>query len=64
MNTLSPGDKVLMVETGHFATLWQNMAKKFGLEVDFIPTNWRHGADPQIIEEKLKADAEQSDWSA
>lgn len=58
MNTLNPGDKVLMVETGHFATLWHNMAKKFGLEVDFVPTNWRHGADPQVIEEKLKADTE------
>lgn len=56
MNTLSPGDKVLMFETGHFATLWHNMAKKFGLEVDFVPTNWRHGADPKIVEEKLKAD--------
>jgi alanine-glyoxylate transaminase/serine-glyoxylate transaminase/serine-pyruvate transaminase len=56
MNTLSPGDKVLMFETGHFATLWHNMAKKFGLEVDFVPTNWRHGVDPQIVEDKLKAD--------
>ena len=56
MNTLSPGDKVLMFETGHFATLWANMAKKYGLEVDFVPTNWRHGADPQIVLEKLKQD--------
>ncbi|BDD87910.1 pyridoxal-phosphate-dependent aminotransferase family protein [Desulfofustis limnaeus] len=58
INTLSPGDKVLMFETGHFATLWCTMARKFGLEVDFVPTNWRHGADPQIVEEKLKADTE------
>ena len=58
MNTLSPGDKVLMFETGHFATLWYNMAKKFGLEVDFVPTNWRHGVDPQIVEDKLKEDVE------
>lgn len=58
MNTLSPGDKVLMFETGHFATLWHNMAIKFGLEVEFVPTNWRHGVDPQIVEEKLKADTE------
>ena len=58
MNTLSPGDKVLMFETGHFATLWYKMAKKFGLEVDFVPTNWRHGADPQIVEDKLRADTE------
>jgi alanine-glyoxylate transaminase/serine-glyoxylate transaminase/serine-pyruvate transaminase len=56
MNTLSPGDKVLMFETGHFATLWYTMAKKYGIEVDFVPTNWRHGADPQIVEEKLRAD--------
>jgi len=58
MNTLNPGDKVLMFETGHFATLWCKMAKKFGLEVDFVPTNWRHGVDPQIVLEKLKQDTE------
>ncbi len=58
INTLSPGDKVLMFETGHFATLWCTMARKFGIEVDFVPTNWRHGADPQIVEDKLKADTE------
>ena len=58
LNTLSPGDKVLMFETGHFATLWYKMARKFGLEVDFVPTNWRHGVDPQIVEEKLKEDTQ------
>lgn len=58
LNTLSPGDKVLMFETGHFATLWYKMAVKFGLEVDFVPTNWRHGVDPQIVEDKLRADTE------
>lgn len=58
MNTLSPGEKVLMFETGHFATLWHNMARKYGLEVDFVSTNWRHGVDPQIVEDKLKADVE------
>ena len=56
INTLNPGDKVLMFETGHFATLWHSMAKKFGLEVDFVPTNWRHGVDPQIVEDKLRQD--------
>ena len=56
LNTLNPGDKVLMFETGHFATLWHSMAKKFGLEVDFVPTNWRHGVDPQIVEDKLRED--------
>ena len=59
LNTLSPGDKVLMCETGHFATLWYKMAKKFGLQVDFVPTDWRHGVDPQIVEDKLKADSGQ-----
>jgi len=56
VNTLSPGDKVLMVETGHFATLWQKMALRFSLDVDFIPGDWRHGADPEAIEAKLAAD--------
>jgi alanine-glyoxylate transaminase/serine-glyoxylate transaminase/serine-pyruvate transaminase len=57
-NTLSPGDRVVMVETGHFATLWQKMAQKLGLEVDFIAGDWRRGADPEAIEKKLRADAE------
>ena len=53
VNTLSPGDRVLMVETGHFATLWRQMAGRLGLEVEFIPGDWRHGADPGAIEAKL-----------
>ena len=57
-NTLSPGDRVVMYETGHFATLWQKMAAKLGLEVDFIPADWRRGADPEAIEKKLRADPE------
>ena len=56
VNTLSAGDRVLMVETGQFATLWQGMAVRMGLEVDFIPTDWRHGVDPAVIEEKLVED--------
>src|SRR2546425_5299271 len=56
VNTLSPGDKVLMVETGHFATLWRGMAGRFGIEVDFVPGDWRHGADPAVIEAKLTDD--------
>src|SRR3569833_674489 len=56
VNTLSPGDKVLMVETGHFATLWRQMAAKWGIEVDFVPGDWRRGVDPAVIEEKLTAD--------
>ena len=46
VNTLSPGDKVLMVETGQFATLWKKMAEKLGLVTEFITTDWRIGADP------------------
>jgi len=57
VNTLSPGDRVLMYETGHFATLWQKMAAKLSLEVEFIPGDWRHGADPAAIEKQLRADS-------
>src|ERR687891_201626 len=58
VNTLSPGDRVLMAETGHFATLWQKMAAKLGVEVEFLPGDWRHGADPETIEKRLRADSE------
>ena len=58
VNSLSAGDRVLMAETGHFATLWQKMAAKLGLEVEFLPGDWRHGADPEAIEKRLLADAE------
>ena len=57
VNTLSPGDKVLMVETGHFATLWRNMAVRWGIDVEFMPGDWRHGADPAAIEAKLAQDS-------
>jgi alanine-glyoxylate transaminase/serine-glyoxylate transaminase/serine-pyruvate transaminase len=57
VNTLSPGDRVLMFETGHFATLWQKMATKLSLEVEFLPGDWRHGADPEAIEKRLRADS-------
>jgi len=56
VNTLSPGDRVLMVETGHFATLWHSMASKLGVAPEFIPGDWRHGADPAAIEAKLTQD--------
>jgi alanine-glyoxylate transaminase / serine-glyoxylate transaminase / serine-pyruvate transaminase len=56
VNTLSPGDKVLMVETGQFATLWKNMAVKLGLKPELIPTDWRIGADPAVIEARLRED--------
>jgi alanine-glyoxylate transaminase/serine-glyoxylate transaminase/serine-pyruvate transaminase len=56
VNTLSPGDKVLMFETGHFATLWNRMATKLGLVTEFIPTDWRRGADAAVLEAKLRED--------
>jgi alanine-glyoxylate transaminase / serine-glyoxylate transaminase / serine-pyruvate transaminase len=57
VNTLSPGDRVLCFETGHFATLWQEMARSLGLVVDFVPGDWRHGVDPAVVEERLRADS-------
>ncbi len=56
VNTLSPGDTVLMSETGQFAALWKRLAEKLGLVVDFIAGDWRHGADPAAIGAKLAAD--------
>src|SRR6476660_276983 len=56
VNTLSPGDRVLMFETGHFATLWRQMATRLGLDIDFVPGDWRHGVDPAALEAKLKED--------
>lgn len=57
VNTLSPGDKVLCFETGHFATLWREMADALGLVIDFVPGDWRHGVDPALVGEKLAADS-------
>jgi alanine-glyoxylate transaminase/serine-glyoxylate transaminase/serine-pyruvate transaminase len=56
VNTLSPGDRVLMAETGQFAVLWRGIAEKFKLDVDFMPGDWRRGASIEQIEERLKAD--------
>ena len=56
VNTLNEGDKVLMFETGQFSSLWWEIAKKFKLQIDFVPGDWRTGADPKIIEQKLKED--------
>jgi alanine-glyoxylate transaminase/serine-glyoxylate transaminase/serine-pyruvate transaminase len=55
-NTLSAGDKILMFETGYFATLWRDMAERFDLVVDFVPGDWRHGVDAAIVEQKLADD--------
>jgi alanine-glyoxylate transaminase / serine-glyoxylate transaminase / serine-pyruvate transaminase len=60
VNTLSPGDKVLMFETGHFATLWRAMAVKLGLDVDFVAGDWRHGVDLDVLQSKLEDDRDRA----
>ncbi|HEX7042989.1 MAG TPA: aminotransferase class V-fold PLP-dependent enzyme [Burkholderiales bacterium] len=57
VNTLSPGDKVLMFETGHFALQWQRVARALGLDVELVPGDWRSGADPDALEARLRGDA-------
>ena len=57
VNILSPGDKVLMFETGHFSTLWKNMAHKLGFNVDYIMGDWRSGVDSDRIVEILSEDS-------
>jgi alanine-glyoxylate transaminase/serine-glyoxylate transaminase/serine-pyruvate transaminase len=56
VNTLRPGDKVLMFETGQFAALWKKLAERLGLVVDFVPGDWRRGVDPAAVEAKLAED--------
>jgi alanine-glyoxylate transaminase/serine-glyoxylate transaminase/serine-pyruvate transaminase len=56
VNTLSPGDRVLAFDTGHFAALWSRMAGKLGLTVDLVPGDWRRGVQPGQVQEKLAAD--------
>jgi len=60
LNTLSSGDKVLAFETGHFATLWKNVALKLGLDVIWVEGDWRHGIDSAVVEEHLRQDKEKS----
>ena len=60
VNTLCPGDRVLMFETGQFATLWSKMAGRLGLKVEIVPTDWRRGVDPALVEAKLKEDRERA----
>ena len=57
VNPLSPGDRVLMVETGQFAVLWRGLAERLGFEVDFLAGDWRRGADPDAIGDTLAGDA-------
>ena len=56
VNTLSPADRVLMFETGHFATLWRRLAERLALDIDFVPGDWRRGVDPEAVEAKLAED--------
>src|SRR5215475_3717925 len=56
VNTMSAGDRVLMYETGQFATLWKKMAAKLGLQPEFIESDWRSGASAGVIEDRLRAD--------
>src|SRR5574341_163181 len=56
VNALSPGDRILMFDIGHFASLWRSMAGRLGLQVDFVPGDWRHGVDPEMVESKLAED--------
>ena len=60
VNTLSPGDKVLMIETGHFASLCQKLASKLKLQPQLIETDWRTGANPELIADALAADTDKS----
>src|SRR5580700_5381289 len=60
VNTLSPGDRVLMFETGHFSQLWRQVAERFGIEVEYVPGNWRRGADPAEVEKRLDMDRERA----
>ena len=57
VNSLSPGDRVLMYETGQFSTLWCNLAERIGLKPQFIPGHWRHGTDAAVIQETLQKDS-------
>ena len=58
VNTLSPGDRVLVYETGHFARLWSEVARRLGLEVETLEGDWRSGVDPGAVEEALSRDAD------
>lgn len=56
VNTLSPGDRVLLFETGHFSQLWRQVAERFGINVEYAPGDWRRGPDPSEVETRLRAD--------
>lgn len=56
VNALSPGDRVLACETGYFATLWRDVARKLGFQVDWLESDWRRAADPAAVRAALEAD--------
>ena len=60
VNTLSPGDRVLMFETGHFSQLWRQLAERFGIKVEYVPGTWRRGADPAEVEARLGSDPQRT----
>lgn len=60
VNTLSPGDRVLTFEVGEFSKLWAAMARRLGLDVDIVPTDWTRAVDPDLVEAKLKEDTAKS----
>ncbi|MDQ3260981.1 MAG: aminotransferase class V-fold PLP-dependent enzyme, partial [Pseudomonadota bacterium] len=60
VNTLSPGDKVLMFETGQFAALWCEMARRLGLEIDLVSNDWRSGVDANEVERRLREDRDRT----
>ncbi len=58
VNTLSPGDRIVIVETGHFSAVWKQVAERLGLQVEYVPGNWRRGASGAELEARLRADAD------
>ena len=60
VNTLSPGDRVLIFETGHFSQIWRGLAERFGLLVDYVPGDWRRGASAAELERRLGSDDRQA----
>jgi alanine-glyoxylate transaminase/serine-glyoxylate transaminase/serine-pyruvate transaminase len=60
VNTLSAGDRVLMFETGHFSNLWRQLAERFGIQVEYVPGNWRRGAAAGEVASRLSADRSQT----
>jgi len=57
VNTLSPGDRILVAETGQFAAQWHRLATRFGIDSELLPTDWRRGADPEAMEARLADDS-------